>query len=54
MQMQHEKSQNLMSHEKDINKFEVPSLTTRLHKNDVWQIWEYRLKMLKDDVCAEV
>ena len=40
-----EQSRKLQVHGKDIRKFgKVPSLATRLHKNDVWQTWRHRLK----------
>ena len=38
-------SRKFQVHGKDIQKFgKVPSLTTRLHKNDVWLTWVVSLK----------
>ena len=41
----YEQSRKPQIHRKDIHKFgKVPSLTTRSHKNDIWQTWGYDLQ----------
>ena len=41
----YEQSRKPQIHRKDIHKFgKVPSLTTRSHKNDIWQTWGYGLQ----------